>query len=197
MGVDRVTIFGLIAGQMTNNVLHFYQPDTTDADHIRLAELVRDWWVENPMRLNCDGHMSWNRVHVYDVNSGDPPIDLTFAKTGAGGPTTNFLPFVSAVFRFQTAVGGRRGRGRTYQAGIGQGFYINGLWDASAMTNLNAVAAALKAFWCVPSDVNYKGEGWQLAVCPRGDPSDFHLVTDVVARPLVGSQRRRQLGVGS
>lgn len=196
MTVCRVTVVGVIAGQTTNNVMHFRSVDTTPDMIAALGPLVRDWFVDNPMRLNCDGHMSWSKVHVNPLESSVLPYDISFSMVGVGGPSTNFLPFVTAVFQLQTGVAGRRGRGRIYAPGFGQGQFNNGLWDDSAMVRLNAVAAALQAFWVDVSGPNYKGQGWDMVVCPRGDPSSPLGLSAVVARTMVGSQRRRQLGVG-
>lgn len=198
MGVARVTVFGNIAGQLTNNVLHFQKSDTVLADYSDLAARVRDWFCINPFSLNCSAHQSWNRIHVVQLGGTFIPIDLAFAAQGTWDASLDYTPTVAVVFRLLTGLGGRRGRGRFYMGGFGSRAKNQGLWEASIQLQLNACANAIADFWVHTTNPNYKGNGWVLGICPRGnDPTLFLTVDQVVARPMIGVLRRRQLGVGA
>ena len=196
MAVARVTIKGRVFGQVTNNVVHFKKDEAITSDFPILLNYVRDAWVANPFSLNTDNQYRVEGLHLYNVGSDDVPIDMPLSINGTWGPTTNGVPFTAAVFQIKTAIGGRRGRGRWYQAGMHQFGWANGLWNPSSMVQLVACANQIKAMWVAPAGAVYTLTGWRLVVCPRNDHTAALDATDVVARSMVGYIGKRQLSRG-
>ncbi len=198
MSVARVTIHGRLAGQLTNNVLHFWKSGATSPGTLTdLLQRVTDWWVNNPWRLNASAAQTWHKTRGFFPEGTSEPLEVNYLATGAWDTSIDYTPVQAAVMQFKTGVAGRHGRGRTYMGGFGSRQMQDGLWSTATMVQLNAVAQALEDFWTDDTDPNYKGNGWFLVVCPRNAPASFLRVTDVVARPMVGNTRTRQLGVGA
>lgn len=197
MSVARVTIYGRLFGQQTQNVVHFDHTDYVSSDLPVLVTNVRDFWCDNPFRLNVDGSFIYEKIHAVIIDNPADRIDLPLSMQGIGGPSTNGLPFVSAVFQLKSEFPGRAGRGRFFQAGFGQGFYNAGLWNSQAMVNLTACAEALQGFWCGPNGSRVQATGWSLVLNKRGHVADPHPVVDVIAREMVGYIGKRQLGRGA
>lgn len=198
MGIARVTVVGSIAGQMTNNVLHFHTENITDVKLADLAVRVQNAFVINPFSLNCSAHQSWSRIHVWEVGSDRVPIDLSFAVQGTWDASLDFTPTVCAVFQLKTSTMGRSGRGRFYMGGFGSRQKQVGLWAPAIQIQLNSCAEAIENFWCDVNHPSYSGNGWVLVVARRENPLPDPLqVVQVLARPMIGTLRRRQLGVGA
>ena len=75
--------------------------------------------------------------------------------------------------------------------GVHQDSVLNGQVQSSALgayqTAANNIVARYTAGGSGPI---------QFGVCPRSNPADFKTVTAIVARPVFGVQRRRNIGVG-
>jgi hypothetical protein len=196
MGIARVTIKGRVYGQTTNNVIHFRKDDAISSDYPILLNYVRDAWCVNPFQLNTDANYQVESLHLYHVGSSDVPLDMPLALSGVYGPVVNATPLVAAVFQIRTAIGGRRGRGRWYQAGFLGNSMDKGNWSTATMVALNACAAQIKNMWVAPTGAVYTLTGWRLVVCPRNDPTASIDATNIVARSMVGYIGKRQLSRG-
>lgn len=177
------------------NVLHFQLSDATTAQFNALGGYVRDFWCDTH-RGNVDANMSWQRVHMVDMSPGtNSEYDTSFSLVGVLGPSTAYVPFVCAMFKFATGVGGRRGHGRTFQGGYGHtSQFVNGNWISGTQTRLDNVATDLKFYWVT----NRTAVGnWALAVAPRNSPDDYILVDDIIASPRVTTMNTRKLFRGN
>ncbi len=155
MAVFRATIFGRIAGQQTQNVLHFHKTDAIG---------------EN-----------WTNV--------DFPIFLF----GTKADTANYAPFVAKVLQLKGSTSTRHGRGRTFLAGAGGSDMDNGNWNSQTMSGLADLCSQLEPMWVSPHATN----GFSIVLAPRSHPNDFEFVTQIIPRAKIGSQVRRNLGVGA
>lgn len=196
MTVCRVTIYGTYGGQGHINVLHFQLTDATTALINVLGQRVDDFWVD-AIRGGVDGNMRWNRIHVKPLTGSTPEYDYGSTRVGALSPSTQYCPFICACFLFHTSIGGRRGRGRSFQGGYGHGSFFNtGQWQTATQNRIDDAATALTGYWCNPSDTNTSG--WKLRVGPRSATldADYHIVNTITGRNIVSTMNTRKLGRG-
>ena len=196
MTTTRVSIFGHYAGQLTMNVMHFNQPDVTQASLVLLAALVDDLWINGGIVQNTEAGASWNKILVQDVETGLNDVELGIIRTGVLGDSKNYTPMNAAVFQLITETSGRKGKGRVYLTGFSAGNMVDGYWKVETQNRLNNVAAQLQSYWCQGGAEHNASQGWDLGVCPRTDPTEFKPAVSIVARGLVGVQVRRQIGRG-
>jgi len=196
MSVARITIFGQYVGQQTQNVLHFEQPDVTDTNVIDLCAQIDEFWINGGWLQNCSAAATWHLIRGQLLEAGHGPFDLPISRAGVLGDDHNYVPFVAAVLQIKTATGGRTGRGRTYLTGFGGGEFSSGYWRNDTLIRLEAIADAFSQYWLQGGAQHGYAHGWDLVISPRNDPTDTKIATAIVARALVGSCVRRQIGRG-
>jgi len=193
MAIFRVWLYGNLAGQMTCNVLHFHKADAVQNDINILGSRVNEQFV-GYISGNVISAQSWNRMHITSPSNPEwGAVDFSFARVGSFGTSIQYTPVNCFVMWFKTGVAGRRGLGKFYQGGVQQNWLNAGNWEAVTMTRWTQLCATLKSKWVSPGGT----ELFDLCVCPRNDPGSFLLVNDIVARPMMGVQRRRNLGAGA
>lgn len=191
----RVTITGQYGGQRHVNVLHFQQADATSIQYFSLGVRVQDFWC-GTHRGVIDATMKWENIHVEPRStSSDPAYDFPTSLTGVLGPSVVYCPFLCACFLFHTNVPGRRGRGRTFQAGYGHGAsYSAGQWQVATQNALDAAADALTGDWCTGAS---SVDGWRLCVAARDETLSGIDVIRISGRPKVSTMNTRKIGRGA
>lgn len=197
MGVERVTITALMYGQKMQNVLHFNNPDGA-LTGLQVCQEIRDNWIGTAVNVGihawCTQSTVWVQVACQTrASSPSPPTILTINQPGYQGASNEIVPFACVVLKFQTAVAGRRGRGRSYTPGVMQGFFTQGLMDDTLTSFGGTALAAMNARFCAG------GSGpLTLLVGPKNGIIliDFLQVTQISFSTFLGVQRRRNIGFG-
>lgn len=105
---------------------------------------------------------------------------------GQGLPPQN-----SCVVTLRTGVAGRRNRGRSYLAPTGEGGTAGGVLDPAYITAVNTMFGDMLPLSDSPTTATWQLGVWS-EVAAAGRP-----VTTVTPQPVMATQRRRRLGVGS
>jgi hypothetical protein len=123
-----------------------------------------------------------------------PPVNvpvLNATAAGPGGVAGDSLPTeVTAVITKTTPYAGPKYRGRMYVAGVPVSSENNSQLSAAALIAWNAAAAAMMVTLTSPA-----GDDWDMIVWHKAT-STFDYVSSLMARPVLRSQRRRQIGKG-
>ena len=181
----------LVDGQVNQNVIHLENADGAIAD-ATIATTIRDSWLSE-IRPFQRTDASWYDIEVRKVPGVNVPYHLTIVLAGTGASSAEQdVPFVCRVLWFQTAVAGKRGRGKLYIPGTTFNAWDRGrVKPVSITAGLPLCANLVSRFtWLSPST------GLSLVVCPRSDPTDVKHVIEITQRVNLGVQRRRGLGVG-
>lgn len=192
MPVFRITNSCVVIGQITQNVFHIASDSFAGLPQT-VAETIRDQWL-NLIRPFQHTGAKWIDIEVRDVsNIGNVPFHLAVNLLGTGS-TVNVAdgPVMCRVLKFQTALAGRKGRGRMYIPGTSNQAWENGVLNAASLNAGNNFIAQLKSGWVGDN----ASSGFNLVICPRSAPSQFKEVIDIIQRPVAGYQRRRNVGVG-
>jgi len=191
MGIVRVVMTATFLGQRCQNVLHFLNPDGA-LTHLEISEELKPNFITQ-LRNVQNNQCSWTQISVQNVGTGAGPADV-YSITGAAGSLSGAgaVPAICPVVSIRTGTAGRHGHGR---------FYIMGL-HAESIANGTFQTDALAAYQTYVNNIKnrYKSGGTgpiTMVVCPRSDPMSYHVMTDLIVRPIFGIQRRRNIGVGS
>lgn len=197
MGVERVTITALMYGQKMQNVLHFNNPDGA-LTGLQVCQEIRDNWIGTAVNVGihawCTQSTTWVQVASQTrAASPAPPTILTINQPGYQGANNEIVPFACVVLKFQTAVAGRRGRGRSYTPGVMPGMFTQGLMDDTLNFFGATALATMNSRYCAG------GSGpLRLLVGPKTGIvlADFYEVTLISFSTFLGVQRRRNIGFG-
>jgi hypothetical protein len=170
--------------------------DTPGEDLVQAwREEVEDLWLATFSSAALLDHYEVRGVtdptYGFDFSIGEPrPVG------GIGGEA---LPaMTSAIVTWRTALIGRSNRGRTYMWQIGESSQSGGRVTNAYIALMDAWASAAQEI-----DTTLTHAGWNLGVLSRFHNHNkrpepvFNLVTDHRNNSLLGTQRRRRLGVGS
>jgi len=161
-----------------------------------LGSLV-EAWVTASLVSNQGAAQEWNLIRTTDLSTESGPVDLkTLLSGNVGTHSGDTIPVqVAMVVSFYTANRGRSFRGRNYVPGLTLNQMSDGSnWGATAIANIGTAYDLLK------TDAGSLGDN--LVVLSR-----FHngvrrstgvatLVTSIVPKANVGTQRRRVSGHG-
>lgn len=114
--------------------------------------------------------------------------DITVQGTAGG---QGLPPTDSCVVTLRTGVAGRRNRGRSYLAPTGEGGQAGGVLDPAYISAVNAMFGDM-----LPLGGGLEFATWSLGVWSEV-ASAGRIVTSVTPQPVMATQRRRRLGVGS
>lgn len=114
--------------------------------------------------------------------------DLSEQGTAGG---EGLPPQCSCVVTLRTGVAGRRNRGRSYLAPTGEGATAGGVFTAGYIDAVNPMFADM-----LPLGGGLEFAEWQLGVWSEVAAAGRPVLT-VTPQPVVATQRRRRLGVGS
>lgn len=194
MALYRAVVSGSLFGQLIQNVLHFHRADAPADGAFVLAQSLRDHFYAQ-IRLLVNSDMTFNLVQIYDAESiSTLPVQLPMNLVGAWATHHVVWAPLCAVFQIKTADAGRHGRGRFYISGQEQQGIFQGLWETNRQILMNSAASSIKGGYCDPSPSSM----YTLGVMKRGgSTADFRPAIDLIARPLPGTQGRRNIGRGN
>lgn len=191
MATIRATLQGSMMGSAIYNVVHFRKPDYVTSDLSALADDLDSYWVTYAQAKSI-GEMLWLNINVRRVDGGtDPSFNKAISKAGTAGSNSQALPINALVFKLQTDIIGRHGHGRIYFPGVGHPCFQSGLLTAGCLASYQTLAGQWLARYGPGG-----GSSFVLVIAERADPSTTHDVTSIVVRSTIGTQRRRNFGVG-
>lgn len=195
-----VVIQNAVTSDQFNNVLNFKFVDAAAtlsglASDFE-ANLLATWMGPSGNGFSC------NLLRVRDVVPGTGAgVDHSVVPAIAGGAgTSEGLPFQNAaVITWRTALSGRAYRGRSFLCGMSEGHQTAGTLDSGEISLMQTIITNILA--------RYGGSGasalYRFGVVSRtlnGVARPVPVWTQIeagVARSLVKTQRRREIGVGS
>lgn len=203
------SLFG--PGEVIVNTLWFRASAAADIDDLTTG-LLSDY--VDPVRALQTDPLHYDAINV---SSYPPPalygsdIVISPSRHGTAGADTSISPATAWVATLETGLIGRKHRGRLFIAGCQESDYLNGslngTFAATAQTTFNTVLTDLAgiANWVwVVAHTRDKNPNWQPnpALTPydrrRTLPAvtpEYNPVTQVLVRPVLRQQRRREIGV--
>lgn len=193
MSFHRVTITQLYGAQTCQNVLHFENFDGLMTPQA-IANDVLTNWVQK-VRSQQSSQLLHATILVQSVsNPNQAPFNLTTNLFGQSFGETRVPTFVAIVFKFLTARAGRHGRGRCFIPGVVTDHLDQYKLSAAGVTNwTNNVVNPIKLAYVPPNNTS------PLNLCVReeaGANDLFNTLIDIQVRPVLGVQRRRNIGIG-
>jgi len=190
MAVVRVIISHTMLGQSFQNVIHFAHEDgVLNSDGVR-SEVQT--YLTGRLRNHQTATLLYSTLSVQYLLPTLQPADV-YSMAGVHGSLDGlpYHPSIAVLFSIRTAHAGRNGHGRWYMPGVHYDFVENGVLrpdifalfagDATYMTN------AFKFGGVSPLN---------MVVLSRSNPADYKSMTSIVAKSVLGIQRRRNIGVG-
>ena len=184
----RCSILGQIGDDVADNVIHVTNPGGAGA----LADVASDvgaaWVLMIQTTNQFSAQYQANQLDVLPLDGVSATVSFVPASWPVAGETAN-QPVPSNVARIitlQTGIGGRSNRGRIFLAGEDNGDMLatSTAWEPTKTVDMFGAA---EAFF---SALNPGPGGSQLVVASYKLAS-ARPVTSVVARPYLGTQRRR------
>lgn len=197
--IKAVIEFVLDNGAIIQNVLHFiaeFTSNQTDADVVDACETYADELYED-VEAYIDQNVTVNPLPVHVVAWNDVDDEwFTQRLLGTGtltinpGSTADPLPNQNAAVLVGNT-GRPKSRGRKFLAPFEDTAAVGSEWGAPVLTNLVLALAHYLA------DETVVGENKLSPGVPRANEDTFLPFTDGIVNSVVGSQRRRKLGVGA
>lgn len=188
----RVTISGLMFGQMHQNVLHFQQVEGGGTDPQFQAFRIRDVWLPQIRTLHT-ASLNYNSIVIQNLDlPANAPTTVPINIVGSIAASSDMLPFAAMVVLLQTGRAGRRGRGRFYVGSLPTVAFTNGLLTAARISGFETMRGVLEPAFVGPGAT----AGMKLVVHGKGPGAEINPVVRMAARAVVGVQRRRNIGIG-
>lgn len=180
--VRLVPQYSAFDGSNAANVLHFFEVggDFDQATGDGILDLWQDWWVAvSNANWAIDSGALWQDLRE------DPPPTLTATVAGANGlGSGDAMPSQCCTcMSIRATTGGRRGAGRIYIPGLGDGDATGAIFPG---THLTAMQSGLAGF-ALDAATDF---GWALAVYSRTDGIS-RIVQSIAVDGVVDTQRRR------
>lgn len=191
MSIDRIVISQTLYGQLVQNRVYMQTEEFQEVAEV--AAHIRNFWIPVVAHLQHGG-VKYNSIVVTRIveNTGQQHTELININ-GAQAQETQGLSFCSGVIQFKTGMSGVKHRGRYYVAAIRQGGTQFGMFLPVEHDLWKTQTDILTQSFCGPD-----GGSTGLALLVRGDDGSHHdIVTSMGMRPILGVQRRRNIGVGS
>jgi len=192
--VNKVIIEGTLHGQLVQTVLHYVTLNGAlgPVEEVeRLAEQVVAVVVPQ-LKAIQSAEYTHTRVlaqKIFPLPPRVPVINVTAA--GAGGVAGQSLPTeVTAVITKKTPFAGRKYRGRIFVPGVPVTSELDSQLSAAAMTAWTAAADAMNVV--LTHDL---ANNWTMVVWHNATKT-YDTVQLLVPRPILRSQRNRQIGKG-
>ena len=212
IGLYHLTLIGSLHNQQTQNGFYFKdRNDSPDDDYqLSLTDLMNDFMNNIYDKIKLWANQEWHTVGLIGTTlfpRNGPMIELgPLAEEGA--QTDDSLPsYCAGVLAVRTGVGGRRYRGRIYFAGVSENLCSAGRLNGGSLTQLQDIGNALlvrygaggsslRHVYGVYSRV--EGDDRQAGPPPfiTHSPLAFHTATQITARSIVYTQRKRLIGHG-
>lgn len=197
--VKAVIEFVLANGAIIQNIIHFiaeFTSEQTDPDVIDAVETYADEMYEdveayvdqaatvNPMPVSIVEFDAGEGGWVVDRSLGTGVLTITPASIANPLPNQNSAVLVANTNR-------PKSRGRKFLAPFGDTDADGSEWGSTVLTNLALSLAHYLA------DETVSGDSRLSPGVPRAGVDEFLKFTDGLVNSVVGSQRRRKLGVGA
>lgn len=190
--VFRVTVTAVLYGQQCQNVIHLSGPSSDPGQMSVLATEIRDVWVEK-VRGVITQDVKFVNINVRLLGSQFAPFDKTINVNGAGSASNQQIPFACYVIRLRSALIGRKGHGRVYIPGVLNGVTDFGLLNQSTLNFWSPRLADIMAAFGPGGTSTFR-----LGVGPKvNTTANFKEVINLQMAPTLGSQRRRNIGIGA
>lgn len=190
MPTFRITTVATMYGQECQNVFHFKGPSSDPAELSNIATEVATGWL-GFIRQRQTAAVQYTAVKVRMLESQFPTFVKTVSIVGANGFDDELSTVQSFILRLRSAEIGRRGRGRLYIPGVMKGWTKNGLVIASIIQLWDQNIANMLGFYGPNGSTNYR-----LTICPSHGAVQTRDVTSMQVAPKLGTQRRRNIGIG-
>lgn len=188
--IFRVTTIASMYGQQIQNVFHLTGPSDDPAETQAVAEHVAANWIPN-IRTGQTSALVYNGIKVRLLESQFPPFVKTINLAGGFGFDDEVSTVLCFIMRLRTPFIGRHGRGRLYLGGVLKGWTKNGLVTDAIINAWNARFATLLGIYGPGGSSVY-----DLVLCPPKPPFARREVTSIQLAPTLGTQRRRNIGIG-
>lgn len=188
--IFRVTTIATMYGQQCQNVFHLLGPSSDPLELSAVADHVTANWIAQ-IRTKQTSAVAYTQVKVRLLESQFPPHVKTVNITGSNGNDTELSTVLAWVLRLRSAEIGKRGRGRLYVPGVMKGWTVNGLVIAAQITAWDVTIATLMGLYGPNHTSPY-----QLTIVPSKAPFSTREVTSMQIAPTLGTQRRRNIGIG-
>lgn len=192
MAVIEVTLTGTILGQTHENIFHMQKsPWNPLTDYAPMAAHLNANWL-GQVKTFAPVEFVWTNIRLKNITTpAEPVFSQDIMTQGTSSGIEGMPPFVCFLFRFQTATGGRTGKGRYYQSSPNPGHVVRGLFTASMLAFYAPKLVALANFYGPAHSSDYL-----LGVCTRGNAASFKGVQAITMDTIPRVQRRRNIGVG-
>lgn len=180
--------------QTIQNVLYYRETSNTPGNHQTELAIALDLNMAPvyASNLNVDwAYVAMDVALVFPL----PRTDFTRVNTGATGGSLAgaILPInACAVLTKKTGLAGPMFRGRVYVSGLTMDDVDDGQLDVSGLANMQDIADEIEAPQ-ISGLITF-------APCLFGPghvgPSNTTLIAEVIPRPIIRNQRRRQVAVG-
>jgi hypothetical protein len=189
MSIWKVTVSMTFMGQLNQNRLYVNdQAENGTGDAV--CAYIRDHWVNN-VKFAMNAGVVFTQVDAVRVGaSGDQATLLLLNTHGSQSEETQTCPFAAWVLQFRTGISGRKFRGRAYIPGYRFGDQQFGRITAGGVTIWSSVLLALNE-----DLTDHGGSNMNLVIHGEHESHDTP-VTSIQLRPIMGSMRRRNIGVG-
>lgn len=191
MPIDLVVINQILYSQLVQNRIYVQTESFQEVNEV--AAHIRNSWI-NTIRQLQHSLLQYHSIVVTRVDGGvGQHTELLSQVTGAQAGESQTTSFHCGVIQFKTGKVGRKFRGRYYAAAIRMGGTQFGQFTASEFNNWGVQLAILKDLYTGPTGGS---TGMNLLIRGEGDVHNT-AVTEIGMRPILGVQRRRNIGVGS
>lgn len=188
--IFRVTTIGTMYGQQCQNVFHLLGPSSDPAQLSAVADHVAANWVAF-IRTKQTSAFTYTGVKVRLLESQFPPHLKTINIAGSNGFDDELSTVQAWILRLRSAEIGKRGRGRLYIPGVMKGWTKNGLVIAAQITGWDNLIVQMMDVYGPNHTSDY-----QLTIVPGKAPFSTREVTSMQIAPTLGTQRRRNIGIG-
>lgn len=188
--IFRVTTIAGMYGQQLQNVFHLLGPSTDPLELSTIADHVAANWIAQ-IRTKQTSAVVYTQIKVRLLESQFPPFVKTVNIAGSNGFDNELSTVQAWILRLRSSEIGKRGRGRLYIPGVMKGWTQNGLVISSQIVAWDATIANLMGVYGPSGSSVYR-----LTIVPSKAPFSTREVTSMQIAPTLGTQRRRNIGVG-
>jgi len=196
----------LHAQTMQNGYYFTNRENMSDADFVSVENHIVNFFnlfILSAIKQIQSQEVVHRSLVVSQLIPANGPISETILETSQGDQAIESLPsYCAAVLTLRSGFGGKSNRGRSYYAGVGEGFTAGSRLDGSTLTGLQNIGNQLLAIfgdasfnspasYCIFSRKLGTNEGGSL------NASGIRVVKQTIARSILGTQRHRKIGIGN
>lgn len=210
-GLYRVKIIGELHGQLTETALNFRGADSNSyTTYLAELQALHDDVIANvltPLKAFCNQEWKLKTVLSIQLNPR-PGVMIETIQTGGGIQVGNSLPsFCAGLLSLRTGLTGRSNHGRLFIPGVSEDLSSLSKLEGNYLSTLQSLGSTLVTRYGTSGAANSA----RLGVFSRKlgitrmpgpppylvyDPAKLQIISQVVARPEVATQRKRKLARG-